>query len=1209
MELKIYSQGGTLRTVVSPSDNSTHQKGVMQDNVLSLSFSLPEFVRLEVNDYVDFGGERFTLLNEYRPQQKSTIEYQYDVRFYGIESELKKALVLKMVDGDNDPSFALNDSPRVHLQLIADNINRIKGTQNWTVGQVITSPNQNVEYDCTYCYDALNKLAEVFGTEWWIEGNTINLSRCEHGDLLELGYGHGLTNLSKEENETAPFFTRLYPIGSTRNIDKEKYGSARLHLPGGARYVEQNTHLGIVEYAEEETFSGIYPRRVGQVGIVRSESRQIEGVARTIYYFTDPGLTFDPNDYEIAGLVKHVKFESGSLNGNDFEVNFNSQTKEFEIINQYPYDNMQLPGGAMIPKTGDDYVLWNITMPDEYYGLAEQELAEAVDAFLAQYSIDTAVYKGPTDYIDIDERGIVLTLGRRVRLLSEEYFTAGYRESRITAITRKVNNPSEADIECSYAVSPGRVANLENNVVEIQAAIKEQLSKELQVLKSYDSADPTEYNVFSSIRARRESLSRRFPDTAEGFKQFLDGASFGEFAGGITGTGGVIYDDGAAELKSLVLRRFLEVPELRYNRVEVIVGDRWRAPGGGLIESVDTVSRIVTLKLEDGELGNVAAGDICMGIFHSHTAADNSADDYDDSKGNRRFAGFFTVYFSIVEVIGDNRGQFRYQVRPISDAYPKQFHPCEAMNFIAYGSFTDDTRRTSVYETRTYQRYLTGVNGWEFGRDNIAAQFGDLANLAIHGLNMAGYSAYLNNVYTTGVINQISQDGQTTAPIPFNKGVWAAGHYAYYDYVTHNGSLWLCTNTAGTDAEPSSEASDWLEWVQKGQDGETDVTPCGPWESSKTPYRKNSIVTLGRASFMARKDTATPPVGLIKSGDHYLTSGGGYIMRGPVDMFVNTEDWIMISPPPVDGKPGEPGTPGMQGQQGLQGMIVRVTEWSENIEYHNDEMLEDTVRYLDVVVITSGATQSAYQCKTTHTSTAATAPGNTTYWQPFNSTVPIYTPLLLAKNAVIRFMQGQEIVVQDDAGNIVGGLSGKKVGDRIYPIYIGAVAPANAPFRVDQYGKVYASNAEITGIINATSGELKNVTIISNSTGTRLEIDKYGQMNLYDQNGKKVGVWSWTDGYATLDQISYSGDTQVSRTQLTAYGLACVIGSQATTSVSNRLYMNGDMIQLTKPNGMFKVHVGTNLFVTMSNLPDSQFISLYPSGTIYREGNNLKIKL
>ena len=106
MELKIYNQQGVFKTAVSPSDSDRHVKEVMNDNILNLSFTLYEYVELGVNDYVDFEGERFTLLEDYKPEQKSTVEYAYSCKFYGIESELKKAKVLKMVDGDDELSFS-----------------------------------------------------------------------------------------------------------------------------------------------------------------------------------------------------------------------------------------------------------------------------------------------------------------------------------------------------------------------------------------------------------------------------------------------------------------------------------------------------------------------------------------------------------------------------------------------------------------------------------------------------------------------------------------------------------------------------------------------------------------------------------------------------------------------------------------------------------------------------------------------------------------------------------------------------------------------------------------------------------------------------------------------------------------------------------------------------------------------------------------------
>lgn len=520
MEVNIYKQNGTVRAVVSPADSAATNEELMADTVLTLSFTHYDYIRLKVNDYVDFLGKRYWLLKNYRPVKKSSIEYQYDVKFYGIESKLKKALVLKMVDGDNSTAFSLNDSPAQHLQLFVDNMNRITGTDVWRIGQVVDSENVNIEYDCISCFDGLGKLAEATKTEWWVEGYTMNLCRCEHGDMLELGYGNGLLNVSKDSNDNAPFFTRLYPIGSTRNIDPKVYGSSRLHLPGSAQYVEQNTDLGIVEYSEETAFSDIYPRRVGQVGVVRHEPRTIEGEEREIYYFTDPGLTFNPNDYEIGGLVKMVKFQSGELNGQDFEVNWNSETKEFEIINQYPYENQQLPGGKLIPKTGNDYVLYNVRMPEEYYRLAEEELAAAVAEYLKTYSIDTAVYKAPTDYIYFLEKEINLKLGRRVRLYSE-YFDNGYQDSRVVSISRKVNNPTEMNIGCSLAVSSTKLSKMENNITEIQAAFKEQLNKDvLQVLKSWDSADPSEYNVFSARRSMKEFLLKNQPDEAKAYINF-----------------------------------------------------------------------------------------------------------------------------------------------------------------------------------------------------------------------------------------------------------------------------------------------------------------------------------------------------------------------------------------------------------------------------------------------------------------------------------------------------------------------------------------------------------------------------------------------------------------------------------------------------------------------------------------------------------------
>jgi len=239
---------------------------------------------------------------------------------------------------------------------------------------------------------------------------------------------------------------------------------------------------------------------------------------------------------------------------------------------------------------------------------------------------------------------------------------------------------------------------------------------------------------------------------------FNAGAQFGpSYASGITGVGGFISEKGAGELESLFIRRFLEVPELRYNRVGISVGDDWSAPGAGVIESVDKEQKLVTLKLEEGEIGAVAVGDICMGIFHDFDPSNNATADSDDGRGNFSFSGFATVYFRITEVLGDRNERFRYELRPLSATFTKQIDPMESMTFVAYGSFTNPARQSSRYSTRTYQRYLRNVSDWEFTAENIAAQFGDLTNLSVFGIQMSGYSAYLDNIYLQGMISSLDK--------------------------------------------------------------------------------------------------------------------------------------------------------------------------------------------------------------------------------------------------------------------------------------------------------------------------------------------------------------------------------------------------------------------------------------------------------------------
>lgn len=1007
MELKIYDKANNLRLTASPNTSSSVTEEVGGECSVSASFTHTEYIPLDVDDYIELEGVRYKVKSRYRPKQKNTQTYEYSVKFYAPIHDAEDTLML-FQEGGTTSEFSYDGGPREHLQLWIDNMNRRADANLWSIGTVIVADNKTIDYRNVKCWDAAfgsNGIAATFETEMWADGYVINLCKAERGEMVELGYLQGLTNLAQEDNGEVKFFTRLFPLGSTRNIDATKYGYSRLQLPDRSLYVDKNVDLyGVKEETEETAFSEIYPKYIGTVSSVRTEEKTSEeGRKYTVYYFKDNGMNWNPKDYEIPDLDYMLKFQTGELAGRgtdgSFQAAWHEDTREWEIINVYPDDTTQIPGGAIIPTPGDQYIPWNFAMPQEYITEAEQEYKQAVDDYLNTYSFDPNKYTGTTDRNYIEKNHTPLRIGWNVRLLSEQYFgtTGGYKDTRITKVQRKLNDLCQATITCSDEVGTGWKSSVDNSLNSLRYEVAKQAEKkQIDVLKTSDSKTPSDYNVFSALRSRAEFISKKFNDTVIGIITFLQaaifraGAVFGKdgFASGLTGYGAKIDENGNVEAESLTSRRFIETPELRYNRVDVKVGDKWRAPGAGIIESVDTESKICTLKLEEGEIGAVAVGDICMGIFHSLTSSDNATEDTDDSRGNRTFAGFCTVYFTITEVIGSRNEQFKYQIRPVSERWKFSFDPFSQMNFVAYGSFTREDRQTSVYETRTYTRHLWKQNTWEMGVANIAKQSGDLSNLNVFGLNMEGYSEYTNSVYFTGTITQVKPDG-TPVKTANDRGSWVNNtQYYYYDRVSHNGCIWLCVNEDGTDTEPSVSNPNWLLQVSKGENGQDgtsfrilgskndeselpqegnkegdgyliqghlwvwsgtewndagviqgpagqSVTNMGGWyEGMHVPYL--GVVRMGNATFMCvvEEGTDNPPYyTLLDKDSNRLKTESGYILTGEI----NNAEYQLIA---ADGTNGKDGLDGVAGQDGKDGKTfytwIRYADDAEGNGISND---------------------------------------------------------------------------------------------------------------------------------------------------------------------------------------------------------------------------------------------------------------------------------
>jgi len=435
------------------------------------------------------------------------------------------------------------------------------------------------------------------------------------------------------------------------------------------------------------------------------------------------------------------------------------------------------------------------------------------------------------------------------------------------------------------------------------------------------------------------------------------------FMPGMTGFGGHIDEYANAELESLVIRRFLEVPELRYNRVEVKVGDKWRAPGGGVIERVEPIldadgnptgEGFFWLKLEDGEIGAVAHDDICMGIFHDfNNPSNNETADSDDGLGNRTFSGFCTAYWRIEEVADytDESGthhnkQVRYSIRPTSDRWSRTFEPMPMMNFVCYGNFTNTERQTSVYETRTYTRMLKNQNSWNFQLANVALQYGDMSNFTALGRNVSNkYSLYVGDIYMTGSLTSVDINGQPILNV-IDKGEWKEGTVAaYYERYSYNGSLWLCVNESGTNQAPSETDPSWLEQVKSGQS----VTSQPNWDSSKVPYPASTILKFAERIWISNKETSAAPFPLYTdpNGNYYKTFEGGYYIASETQ----SADWDLLLDVSglMDGEDGESievrysadGTnwhfPYKSGDIYMQQRIGSESAWSDIIQFVGED--------------------------------------------------------------------------------------------------------------------------------------------------------------------------------------------------------------------------------------------------------------------------------
>ncbi len=363
-------------------------------------------------------------------------------------------------------------------------------------------------------------------------------------------------------------------------------------------------------------------------------------------------------------------------------------------------------------------------------------------------------------------------------------------------------------------------------------------------------------------------------------------AKFSDFVTGVLG--GYIDEKGNLEMESGVFRKRLFVPEIAYNRTTYFKGRMVNSPGGGctVLSYVDNGDGTYTITpdLTDADGLSQFVDDILTTYFVTKNS-EGKLNGFEEMKFRVTAADYTAKKFTVIPRPGHS-----------------DWKPAEQMVLAQTGNFTDPERQTYILidsvNGNNCITFFDNANTWDPEPAQMPAWFGKKKGMTVAGINADNYSAVLQNIIMTGLIFQVDEITGQTVRVPLDKGEWVSGKYAYYDRVSHNGALWLCVDDNGTTTEPSDDNPAWLKQVAEGQKGDPglSVVGGGHWESSKTPYKANTMVTLANCVFISKVETSNPPIRIlrVKGGNFLRKKDGGYYLAGkPADWEVN-EDWDML---------------------------------------------------------------------------------------------------------------------------------------------------------------------------------------------------------------------------------------------------------------------------------------------------------------------------
>lgn len=494
--------GKTLK--VQENDSSYRYRSLMAKPQLVLKFSLPEYVEIPVGAWCEFMGKRYYLPTSQNIKKHGKRNIDYTLTMVDYEYILGNYKFRNVVDGRL--KWSMCAKPIEFLKAIVACLN--ERDNGWSVGSYIDATEKTIEFNHSYLDEALQDVADTFGTEWEISGKVISLGKVEYfkNNPLPLSYGKGngfIPGVGRSTLSEEQPIKRVYVQGGEKNIDRSKYGSPTLLLPKNQTleyegrtyitdedglYIERSDKVSDAVKDDSLDCSEIYPSRIGKVSSV-----EVMDAEKNFYDFTDNSIPeeLDFNDYIIDGETPHIRFQSGMLSGEkDFEFKYihvdeeGNAVRRFELVPQ-EIDGETMPNTTFAPEVGDTYAIFGIMLPDSYIcndadksGASWDMFREGV-RFLYEHEDQKFTFHGELQALWAKRNwvnvGGKLIVGGYVLFRDEQFAPDGVL-IRITGIKEYIASPYSPSIEISNSVAgksfSSSIRDIDNAEIKIENNIK-----------------------------------------------------------------------------------------------------------------------------------------------------------------------------------------------------------------------------------------------------------------------------------------------------------------------------------------------------------------------------------------------------------------------------------------------------------------------------------------------------------------------------------------------------------------------------------------------------------------------------------------------------------------------------------------------------------------------------------------------------------------